>query len=231
MVTSENATRGSRTPLSVYRLARGKGRGLLLVAAIRLSPYIMGSKSTLPEWASKPCITGIDEAGRGPVLGTSLLITREWALQGWVLDETAENMARNIGSGYPGDPETKTLLGQHKHSVSGFPTLKLNVASNITSLFSHKCIQGMLALGVSLNCLAFTTAPFSCFLCNPFHKKKRIKLLNVSCMATFVFSFLSRESDKPEEDGSGSSGRKRSLFTSTFHHSFYPKPTHGQVQD
>ncbi|KAJ6690623.1 hypothetical protein OIU85_006834 [Salix viminalis] len=29
----------------------------------------MESKSTLPDWASKPCIMGIDEAGRGPVLG------------------------------------------------------------------------------------------------------------------------------------------------------------------
>ena len=34
----------------------------------------MESESILPDWASKPCIMGIDEAGRGPVLGMLLLI-------------------------------------------------------------------------------------------------------------------------------------------------------------
>ncbi|GMN61041.1 hypothetical protein TIFTF001_030117 [Ficus carica] len=59
------------------------------------------------------------------VSGASIVakVTRDRALREWVLDETAENMHRNFGSGYPGDPETKAWLQRHKHSVFGFPTL------------------------------------------------------------------------------------------------------------
>ncbi|XP_028805202.1 ribonuclease H2 subunit A [Neltuma alba] len=59
------------------------------------------------------------------VSGASIVakVTRDRALREWVLDETAENMHRNFGSGYPGDPQTKSWLEHHKHSVFGFPTL------------------------------------------------------------------------------------------------------------
>ncbi|KAJ8551533.1 hypothetical protein K7X08_021548 [Anisodus acutangulus] len=59
------------------------------------------------------------------VSGASIVakVTRDRALRDWVLDETAENMQRNFGSGYPGDPETKAWLDHHKHAVFGFPTL------------------------------------------------------------------------------------------------------------
>lgn len=50
-------------------------------------------------------------------------VTRDRALREWVLDETAENLHKNFGSGYPGDPDTKAWLQHHKHSVFGFPTL------------------------------------------------------------------------------------------------------------
>lgn len=59
------------------------------------------------------------------VSGASIVakVTRDNALRGWVLDETAEGISRNFGSGYPGDPETKAWLEENKHPVFGFPTL------------------------------------------------------------------------------------------------------------
>ncbi|KAF5181186.1 Ribonuclease h2 subunit a [Thalictrum thalictroides] len=59
------------------------------------------------------------------VSGASIVakVTRDQAVHNWVLDETAENMHKNFGSGYPGDPTTKAWLDDHKHSVFGFPTL------------------------------------------------------------------------------------------------------------
>ncbi|KAJ6800864.1 putative ribonuclease H2 subunit A [Iris pallida] len=59
------------------------------------------------------------------VSGASIVakVTRDRALRNWVMDETVENMHRNFGSGYPGDPETKAWLDNHKHSLFAFPTL------------------------------------------------------------------------------------------------------------
>ncbi|KAK0592737.1 hypothetical protein LWI29_024432 [Acer saccharum] len=59
------------------------------------------------------------------VSGASIVakVTRDRALREWELEESAENMQRNFGSGYPGDPQTKAWLENHKHSVFGFPTL------------------------------------------------------------------------------------------------------------
>ncbi|KAF7132828.1 hypothetical protein RHSIM_Rhsim09G0141700 [Rhododendron simsii] len=59
------------------------------------------------------------------VSGASIVakVTRDRAVRDWVLDETAENMHRNFGSGYPADPATKSWLEHHKHNVFGFPTL------------------------------------------------------------------------------------------------------------
>ncbi|XP_034205359.1 ribonuclease H2 subunit A isoform X2 [Prunus dulcis] len=173
----------------------------------------MGSGAAIPQWTSEPCIMGIDEAGRGPVLGPMVYgclycarsyektlsslnfadsktlkeekreelfenlkadesigwavdiidprelsakmlkknkinlneishdsaigliikvlnmgvllteVTRDRALRDWVLEETAEDLHKNFGSGYPGDPNTKAWLQHHKHLVFGFPTL------------------------------------------------------------------------------------------------------------
>ncbi|KAF9676548.1 hypothetical protein SADUNF_Sadunf08G0013500 [Salix dunnii] len=103
------------------------------------------------------------------VSGASIVakVTRDRALRDWVLDETAENITRNFGSGYPGDPETKAWLEQHKHSVFGFPTL----------------------------------VRFSWGTCTSYSKN----------MVEVVW-----ESDKTEEDGSSSSSGKRQLKLSSF---------------
>ncbi|GER51203.1 ribonuclease [Striga asiatica] len=59
------------------------------------------------------------------VSGASIVakVTRDRALRDWALDETAEDLHRNFGSGYPADPHTKAWLEDHKHPVFGFPTL------------------------------------------------------------------------------------------------------------
>ncbi|EPS57935.1 ribonuclease [Genlisea aurea] len=59
------------------------------------------------------------------VSGASIVakVNRDRALQNWEFDETTEDLNRNFGSGYPGDPQTKAWLNDHKHPVFGFPTL------------------------------------------------------------------------------------------------------------
>ncbi|XP_044462613.1 ribonuclease H2 subunit A [Mangifera indica] len=59
------------------------------------------------------------------VSGASIVakVTRDQALREWRLEETAQDMQRNFGSGYPGDPVTKAWLEDHKHFVFGFPSL------------------------------------------------------------------------------------------------------------
>ncbi|KAG9459061.1 hypothetical protein H6P81_003569 [Aristolochia fimbriata] len=59
------------------------------------------------------------------VSGASIVakVTRDRALRNWVLHESVANTHRNFGSGYPGDPETKSWLDDHKHPIFGFPTL------------------------------------------------------------------------------------------------------------
>lgn len=71
------------------------------------------------------------------VSGASIVakVTRDRALRNWVLDETSENMHKNFGSGYPGDPETKAWLEHHKHSVFGFPSLVRFSWGTCTSYF------------------------------------------------------------------------------------------------
>ncbi|XP_052185036.1 ribonuclease H2 subunit A [Diospyros lotus] len=71
------------------------------------------------------------------VSGASIVakVTRDRTLRDWVLEETAENMHRNFGSGYPGDPETKAWLRHHVHPIFGFPTLVRFSWGTCTSYF------------------------------------------------------------------------------------------------
>lgn len=73
------------------------------------------------------------------VSGASIVakVTRDRALREWVLDETADNVHRNFGSGYPGDPETKAWLEHHKHMVFGFPSLVRFSWGTCTPYFKH----------------------------------------------------------------------------------------------
>ncbi|XP_008787589.1 ribonuclease H2 subunit A [Phoenix dactylifera] len=98
------------------------------------------------------------------VSGASIVakVTRDRALRDWILDESADNMHRNFGSGYPGDPGTKAWLDHHMHPVFGFPTL----------------------------------VRFSWGTCTPYFKD----------IVEVIW-----ESDKLEEDGSNSNGGKRQL--------------------
>ncbi|XP_050913376.1 ribonuclease H2 subunit A-like [Lathyrus oleraceus] len=57
------------------------------------------------------------------IFNPTFQVTRDRAARDWVLDETADNIHRNFGSGYPADPATKSWLENHKHSIFGFPTL------------------------------------------------------------------------------------------------------------
>ncbi|KAL6199620.1 hypothetical protein ACLB2K_029403 [Fragaria x ananassa] len=50
-------------------------------------------------------------------------VTRDRPLRECIFDETAGDLHKNFGSGYPGYPLTTAWLQNHKHSVFGFPSL------------------------------------------------------------------------------------------------------------
>ncbi|CAL5343147.1 unnamed protein product [Camellia sinensis] len=89
------------------------------------------------------------------VSGASIVakVTRDRALRDWVLDETVENMHRNFGSRYLGDPETKSWLEDHQHSVFGFPTLVRFSWGTCTSYFKSNvevlCVDAIKVLKVA----------------------------------------------------------------------------------
>ncbi|KAK1288109.1 Ribonuclease H2 subunit A [Acorus calamus] len=83
---------------------------------IKLSEYFPGIKFVVAKKADSlyPVVSGASIVAK---------VTRDKAVRDWVLDETAEAIDRNFGSGYPGDPETKAWLANHKHPLFGFPSL------------------------------------------------------------------------------------------------------------
>ncbi|CAK9205425.1 unnamed protein product [Sphagnum jensenii] len=50
-------------------------------------------------------------------------VTRDKALREWVMEETGKDVGRSFGSGYPGDPDTKSWLEQNSNPVFGFPSV------------------------------------------------------------------------------------------------------------
>ncbi|KAJ4836862.1 hypothetical protein Tsubulata_030742 [Turnera subulata] len=145
------------------------------------------------------------------VSGASIVakVTRDRALREWVLDESAEDITRNFGSGYPGDPETKAWLEKHKHKVFGFPTLVRFSWGTCTSYAKDmvECLCDASIYSDDISCAALDymriwkySAPWFLFT-GP--KRKEIKLLRL-------------ESDKADEDGSSSSNGKRQLKLSSF---------------
>ncbi|KAJ3671366.1 hypothetical protein LUZ60_007445 [Juncus effusus] len=83
---------------------------------IKLSEKFQGIKFVVSKKADSiyPVVSGASIVAK---------VTRDRALKDWDLDETNQNINRNFGSGYPGDPNTKAWLETHKNPVFGFPTL------------------------------------------------------------------------------------------------------------
>ncbi|KAG6550647.1 hypothetical protein Mapa_007744 [Marchantia paleacea] len=50
-------------------------------------------------------------------------VTRDRALKNWAMTEVGTDTGRKFGSGYPGDPDTKTWLQENKDPVFGFPSV------------------------------------------------------------------------------------------------------------
>ncbi|KAK3228509.1 hypothetical protein Dsin_000390 [Dipteronia sinensis] len=121
------------------------------------------------------------------VSGASIVakVTRDRALREWELEETAENMQRNFGSGYPGDPQTKSWLENHKHSVFGFPTLVR---------FSWGTCNSYLKEGVEV--LWESDKMDEDGTCSS-HGKRQLKLSNVG------FTSSKRRSEEIESSGKG----------------------------